>query len=107
MFNKRQREIRHFQTIISFNNKFYREIFGTSVGFSICLITATIVLNYLLINIIALHTCFNLYIRRKNYLLSPEKDIELILNSFQSVYENLQFTLQRKDANSVPFLYTE
>lgn len=93
----------------SFNNKFYKQVFGTPMGSPISPILAQIVMDFLLEKIIA-KLPFQLPFLFKfvdDIITSvPAHQINTSLEIFNSLNQNIQFTMEEENNNSVPFLDT-
>lgn len=97
-------------TYFSFNNKFYKQIFGTPMGSPISTILTTMVLDHLLDHVIpTLPFQLPFIFKYVDDLICsvPAEHTQTILNIFNSFNEHIQFTIEmEKNNNSVPFLDT-
>nr|CAI5855617.1 unnamed protein product [Callosobruchus analis] len=90
-----------------FDGKFYKQIFGTPMGSSISPILVNFVLDDL-VNNVRVKINFNIpFIKRyvDDLLLAlPEDKIDHVLAIFNSFNPNIQFTAERENNHSIPFL---
>lgn len=97
-------------TYFSFNNCFYKQIFGTPMGSPISPILATIVLDYLLDNTLP-NLPFNIpfIFKYVDDLICavPSDQVEITLNKFNSFHQKLQFTIEMETDGALPFLDTK
>lgn len=96
-------------THFSFNNQFYKQIFGTPMGSSISPVLANYVMDELLDNVIPLLSFKpHFLIKYVDDIITaiPKDKINEILDVFNSNNENIQFTIETESNNSVPFLDT-
>lgn len=94
-------------TCLVFNEKFYKQIFGTPMGSSISPIISSYVLDELLDYCTDKITFDIPFLKRyvDDLILSvPENCIDEILNIFNSFDTNIQFTVEKETDQSVPFL---
>lgn len=97
-------------TFFNFDNKFYKQTFGTPMGAKISPILADYVMDDLLDRIIPTLP-FNLHFIKKyvdDIIISfPANKVDCILEIFNSFDPHIKFTLELEDSNhSIPFLDT-
>jgi len=94
-------------TVFKFDDKFYKQIFGTPMGSPLSPIIANIVLQDLERKALnSLNCSVPLYFRYVDDILigAPQDKIQLILDHFNSLHERLKFTGELSIDNSINFL---
>ena len=97
-------------TYFSFNNKFYKQTFGSPMGSPLSPIIADLTLQDLEIKILSSLLFRPLfYYRYVDDILCavPEESIEMLINTFNSYHNRLQFTIEKSEQNKINFLDTE
>lgn len=93
----------------TYEDRFYKQIFGCAMGSKLSPILAQYVMDYLLDTSIP-KLSFNLVFIKKFVddliLLLPTHGIQEILDTFNSFDEHIKFTVERESDNAVPFLDT-
>lgn len=93
--------------IFTFNHQYYKQIFGTPMGSKISPILVNYVLDDLVtecLDLIPFHIPFVKRYVDDLLLAIPKNRTEVVLDIFNSYNEHIQFTCEKEDNNSVPFL---
>lgn len=96
-------------TYFTYDNTFYKQIFGTPMGSVISPIAAQLVMDDILDNILAKLPFEMPFIRKyvDDIICSiPEDQVDNTLNIFNSINVNIQFTVEKEKDFAVPFLDT-
>jgi len=94
-------------TFFKFDDKFYKQIFGTPMGSPLSPIVANMVLQDLERKALdGLNFSVPLYFRYVDDILigAPQDKIQLIFEHFNSMHDRLKFTLELSNDNSINFL---
>ena len=95
------------RTCFQFNNKFYKQTFGTPMGSPISLTLADLVmqdLEHRVVNSLDFHVHTYFRYIDETFIIIPEVKINSVLQKFNSYHSRLNFTHEIENQNSNPFL---